>query len=120
MNGTDRDALVFAQSAVSRPPVSAAAYNLLGAIHARLGERDAARDALTRGLLIDRSDPAAYINLGVLELESGEPDAAAGHFTEALTLDPRSEVARRGLAEARAHPYSGRADVAVSARLPRR
>jgi len=94
-------ALGLAQQAVARNPRYAAAHNLLGAIHASLGDRNAARNAFTVALALDPRDASIYTNLGLLELASANTPAATGYFREALSLDPRSEAARRGLAQAR-------------------
>jgi Flp pilus assembly protein TadD len=91
-------ALDFARHAVDRDPRRAAARNLLGAIHASLGQERDARDAFRAALGLDARDSTTYVNLGMLELSSGNRSAAAGLFAEALSLDPESAAARQGLA----------------------
>ena len=91
-------ALDFARLAVERDPRRAAAHNLLGAIHASLGQTEKARDAFRVALGLDPRDSTTYVNLGMLELSSGNRSAAAELFTEALSLDPESAAARQGLA----------------------
>ena len=78
----------------------AAAYDLLGAAHARLGRHDLARQAFLTSLTFDAHDSTAYANLGVLALEAGDPAAATDYFAEALWLDPDSSLAREGLRRA--------------------
>jgi Flp pilus assembly protein TadD len=91
-------ALDFARHAVERDPRRAAAHNLLGAIHASLGETQKARDAFRVALDLDARDSTTYVNLGMLELSAGNRSTAAALFTEALSLDPESPSARQGLA----------------------
>ena len=75
--------------------------NLLGAIYASLEDRNAARAAFAAALRLDPRDASIYTNLGLLELASANRPAAAGYLREALSLDPRSNAARRGLAQVR-------------------
>ncbi len=91
-------ALDFARQAIARDPRRAAAHNLLGAIHASLGETQKGRDAFRVALGLDPRDSTTYVNLGMLELSSGNRSTAAELFTEALSLDPESPAARQGLA----------------------
>jgi tetratricopeptide (TPR) repeat protein len=101
LHGQLQEGLRLAQHTIIVDPRNAAAHNLLGAIHATLGERDAARDAFQTALRLDPRDSATYTNLGQLELASASWSSAAGYFTEALSLDPRSAVALKGLSQAR-------------------
>lgn len=95
------EALSLARQAVALNPSYSAAQNLIGAIHANLGEHAAARQAFEAALRFDRRDSATYTNLGLLELTSGNRAIAAAYFAEALSLDPASVPAGRGLARAR-------------------
>ena len=102
LGGRLRDALRLAEQASRLDPKRAAAHNLLGAIHANLGETQAAGDAFEAALELDPRDSATYTNLGLLHLTSHDPASAAAFFAEALSLDPGSSAARDGLARARA------------------
>ena len=95
------EALSLAHQAVALNPSYSEAQNLIGAIHANLGEHAAAREAFEAALRFDPRDSATYTNLGLLELTSGSRGAAAAYFAEALSLDPASVPARQGLAQAR-------------------
>jgi len=95
------EALSLAQQAVALNPGYSEAQNLIGAIHANLGARAAAREAFETALRSDPRDSATYTNLGLLELTSGNRVIAAAYFAEALSLDPASVPARQGLAQAR-------------------
>jgi spermidine synthase len=90
-------ALGLSRHAVAADASYAAAYDLMGAAHAKLGEREEARAAFHQSLRFDAHDSTAYANLGVLALEAGERHAATDYFAEALWLDPESAVAREGL-----------------------
>ncbi len=93
-------ALDLAREAVQRDPSRAPAQNLLGAIHASLGQTPEARVAFRAALQLDPRDAATYTNLALLELSSGNAAGAADLFSEALSLDPASDSARQGLARA--------------------
>jgi Flp pilus assembly protein TadD len=95
------EALSLARQAVASNPSYSEAQNMIGAIHANLGEHAAAREAFEAALRSDPRDSATYTNLGLLELTSGNRAVAAAYFAEALSLDPASVPARRGLARAR-------------------
>ena len=73
---------------------------MIGAIHATLGQDKPAREAFLTALRLNPGDSATYTNLGLLELATGNRSAAAAYFAEALSLDPKSDEARRGLAQA--------------------
>jgi spermidine synthase len=102
------EALSLAQQAVALNPSYSQAQNLIGAIHANLGEHAAAREAFEAALRFDPRDSATYTNLGLLELTSGNRAIAAAYFSEALSLDPASVPAQRGLAQARERTNSRR------------
>ena len=101
LHGQLVEALRLAQQTIALDTQDAAAYNLLGAIHASLDERLAAREAFQAALRLNPRDSATYTNLGLLELASANWSSAAGYFAEALSLDPGSTAARQGLAQAR-------------------
>lgn len=96
-----QEALDFAQQAIALNPQYVQAHNLLGAIHATLGQQQDARKAFETALALNPLDSSIYVNLGLLDLSSGNPAAALRYFSEALSLDPGSESARRGLMSAR-------------------
>ena len=95
------EALQLSQQAIALDPRYASAHNLVGAIHASLGQQKAARNALLTALRLNPRDSAPYLNLGLLELTANNRAAAAGYFAEALSLDPKSSAARHGLAQTR-------------------
>jgi spermidine synthase len=83
-------------------PRHAKGQNLLGAMCASVGNHECAVAAFTAARELDPRDPSVYVNLAYLRVARGDLPAAAGLFAEALAIDPRSEAARRGLADARA------------------
>lgn len=94
-------ALQLARDAVAADAANPAAHNLLGAVHASMGQRQEARESFEAARRLNPSDPSTYTNLGLLALDTGDRGTAAGLFAEALMLDPRSPAAREGLARAR-------------------
>ena len=103
LTGDPGSAVPFARDAVTADPRYAAAWNLLGSsLAAGRQSADEIRNAFTRAVRAEPSDPAAYVNLGTLELSSGRPTAAANWFAQALTIDPNHQEARKGLERARA------------------
>ena len=102
MHGDLDGALPLAARAVAQDPSSAAAHNLLGAVHASAGRSDEAARVFAAALALDPADAAIYINLGRLALSSGNTALSVERFSEALTIDPRSTAARDGLAQAAA------------------
>jgi tetratricopeptide (TPR) repeat protein len=101
LQGNAQEALGLAQRALSVSPGYAAAYDLIGAAHTKLGQVDQARNAFFASLRFDAHDSTAYTNLGILELNAGNRAAAADLFAEALWLDENSTLAREGLARAK-------------------
>ena len=101
LHGRFREAQTDVQAAIALDNGRATFYNLLGAIHANLDEREKAREAFESALRLDPRDVATYTNLATLELSSGNRTQAADLFAEALSLDPSSMAARQGLAETR-------------------
>jgi spermidine synthase len=95
------EALRLAREAVAMDSHNAAAQNLLGAINASMGRKEAARESFEAALRLNPADASTYTNLGMLALESGDRRGAAALFIEALSLDPQSAAAREGLARAR-------------------
>ena len=102
LTGKISEAAPFAERAIAVNPQYGAAYNLLGAIQARLGRSREARDAFTAAQRVNPRDATTYVNLGLLDMTAGNRAAAARDFAEALSLDPKSVAARQGLAEAQA------------------
>ena len=87
-----------ASAALAADPRHARAANILGASLASLRQRDQARAAFVRALVLDPRAPATYANLATLEQEVGNRDEARRLYVEALTIDPANEGARQGLA----------------------
>ena len=83
-------------------PGHALAQNVLGVALASVGQSGRAREAFEASLRANPFSSRPYASLGALEMEAGRPAEAARRFAESLLIDPGSEVARRGLAEARA------------------
>ena len=74
--------------AIAIYPSYAAAYNNLGAIYARLGERDKEREALEKAVSVNDHFAAAYLNLGRMDILAGNFPAAEEVLNKAATNDP--------------------------------
>ncbi len=101
LQGNAKVALDEAQQAIAADSTYAAAYDIAGAAHTKLGEADAAARAFETSLRFDPHDSTAYTNLGLLALAAGHQSEARNYFAEALWLTPDSTAAREGLAQTR-------------------
>ncbi|MGC4083531.1 MAG: fused MFS/spermidine synthase [Vicinamibacterales bacterium] len=101
LKGDAQTALTATQKAIAADSSYAAAYDMAGAAHTRLGQADLAARAFETSLRFDPHDSTAYTNLGLLALAAGNKDAARNFIAEALWLRPDDPAARDGLARAR-------------------
>jgi Flp pilus assembly protein TadD len=101
LEGDAARALNAAQKAIALDASYAAAYDVAGAAHTKLGQPDLAARAFQTSLRFDPHDSTAYTNLGLLALAAGEKSAARNYFAEALWLTADDKAARDGLARAR-------------------
>jgi protein O-GlcNAc transferase len=102
LRGRAAEAATLGRRAVAADPMSARAYNLLGAACASSGQRECAEGAFTASIRLNPREPSTYVNVGVFYLQTARPEQAADAFSEALSLDPSSAAARDGLRQARA------------------
>jgi Flp pilus assembly protein TadD len=79
--------------AIAIYPSYAAAYNNLGAIYARLGNRDKEREALEKAIRLNDHFAAAYLNLGRMNIMSGDFPAAEDALSKAVVNDPTDAMA---------------------------
>lgn len=100
MKGDAQQSLEHARRAIGTDATYAAAYDMAGAAHTKLGQADLAQQAFLTSLQFDPHDSTAYTNLGLLALAAGRFEEAADYFAEALWLTPNSQAARDGLAQA--------------------
>jgi spermidine synthase len=100
MKGDAQASLEHARRAIASDAAYAAAYDMAGAAHTKLGHADLAQQAFLTSLQFDPHDSTAYTNLGLLALAGGRTEEAADYFAEALWLTPSSQAARDGLAQA--------------------
>jgi Flp pilus assembly protein TadD len=101
LQGNAQAALDAAQKAIAADATYAAAYDMAGAAHTKLGEPDHAAQAFQTSLRFDPHDSTAYTNLGLLALAEGNRAEARNYFAEALWLTPDSKPALDGMAQAR-------------------
>lgn len=71
---------------------------LLGTVHQRRGELDAAAPRIEAGLQLESSRTAALWRLGSIARDRGETDRAVEYFREAVQSDPACFAARADLA----------------------
>ena len=71
LRGDAGAALDSAQKAIAADSTYAAAYDLAGAAHTKLGQADLAAQAFQTSLRFDPHDSTAYTNLGLLALAAG-------------------------------------------------
>ena len=95
-------AIVCFERAVSANPGYPESSILLGKALARAGDTDRARQAFERAIEINVNALDAYLGLGALFSEESRWLEAAVQYEKALRVNPRSEVALRGLEQARA------------------
>ena len=96
LKGDANAALQSAQQAIAADASYAAAYDMAGAAHTKLGQADLAAQAFQTSLRFDPHDSTAYTNLGVLALAAGQRDAARNYFAEALWLRADDAAALEG------------------------
>ena len=72
-------------------------YALLGMVHGKRGNREAALEALARAEAIDKNYDMTYAYRGNLYFMAKELDGAAREFRRALSLNPSNPVAAQGL-----------------------
>ncbi len=101
LRGDSQAALESVQKAIAADASYAAAYDLAGAAHTKLGQADRAAQAFQTSLRFDPHDSTAYTNLGLLAMAAGARADAVNYFAEALWLTPDSQAARDGLARVR-------------------
>ena len=106
-------AVSLLQTSVELNPRQARAYNDLGYIYYREGQRERALATFRQAALADPSLSAAQNNLGLGYLEVGRLDLAVTALRQAVALDPESAPAwvNLGVAEQQA----GRPDEAIQA-----
>jgi spermidine synthase len=101
LRGDAKAALDAAGKAIAADATYAAAYDMAGAAHTKLGQADLAAKAFQTSLRFDPHDSTAYANLGLLALAAGDKAAARNYFAEALWLTPEDRTARDGLSRTR-------------------
>jgi tetratricopeptide (TPR) repeat protein len=78
--------------AIAIYPSYAAAYNNLGAIYARLGDRDKEREALEKAIRLDSHLAAAYLNLGRMHIAAKDFPAAEAALQQAVANNPTDPI----------------------------
>jgi tetratricopeptide (TPR) repeat protein len=69
-------------------PQYAAAYNNLGVIYARLGERDREREALQKAVGLNNHFAPAFVNLARMAIADHDMPGAEGYLNRAITAEP--------------------------------
>jgi tetratricopeptide (TPR) repeat protein len=76
------------QKAIAIYPQYAAAYNNLGVIYARTGDRKRELESLQRAVSIDNQYVPAYVNMARMHLALGEFSSAESELKKAIALEP--------------------------------
>ena len=79
--------------AISIYPNYAAAYNNLGVIYARLGDRGREREVLQRAININDRYAPAYLNLGRLNIAAADFSGAEDALNKATSYNPEDAIA---------------------------
>lgn len=96
---------------LSEPHLGAEAWAVLGLVHVRRGEREAARQAFEAALRADPGHYRAKTNLANLALEAGQTEEAIRLYEEVLRLNPEYALAHHNLGAA--YRKKGQIDKAV-------
>jgi tetratricopeptide (TPR) repeat protein len=78
--------------AIALYPAYAGAYNNLGVIYARLGDRSREREALEKALSINDRFAPAYVNLGRMNITAGDYPNAEIALSKAHAFDPNDAL----------------------------
>ena len=76
------------KKAIALYPQYALAYNNLGVLYSRLGDRDHEKEALQKAVSLNPSFALAYVNLGRMNMKLEDYAAATAAFSKALSLNP--------------------------------
>jgi tetratricopeptide (TPR) repeat protein len=94
LQGNYADAVRHARRAVKVAPDRADVQNSLGALLARLDQRQLAKKCFERAIELAPEEPQGYLNLGRSLLDLfGRADQAAELFQQALRIAPQSDMA---------------------------
>jgi TPR repeat len=85
-------AIATLRKAIAIHPQYAAAYNNLGVIYARLGDRKREAEALQEAIRIDDRYVPAYLNLARMRIATNALPEAEAERREAATIDPTKGV----------------------------
>ncbi|HMF57850.1 MAG TPA: tetratricopeptide repeat protein [Pyrinomonadaceae bacterium] len=91
--GRDDEALPELRRVLTIEPMNAEAYLLIGRIHQRRGDQEAAVSALKAALFWDSKLIDAHILLGRIYLERGDRAMALSHARSAIQIDPNNQEA---------------------------
>jgi tetratricopeptide (TPR) repeat protein len=105
-------ALQSLNTAVAIYPSYALAYNNLGVIYARLGDRERAREALHRAISVNDHFALAYVNLGRMSVVANDFSSAEDALIKASAFDPTDATTLMLLAYAEL--MDGRLDDAIT------
>jgi tetratricopeptide (TPR) repeat protein len=80
------------EKAIAIYPQYAAAYNNLGVVYARNGDRSREAEALQHALAVDSHYVPAYVNLGRMDIAENNFAEAVSQFKTAAALDPENGI----------------------------
>jgi tetratricopeptide (TPR) repeat protein len=91
--GRDDEALPELRRVLTIEPMSAEAYLLIGRIHLRRGDQEAAISVLKTAIFWDAKLIDAHILLGRIFIERGDRGEAMKYATSAINIDPNNQEA---------------------------
>ncbi len=83
-----KKAIQMLNEAIAIYPNYAGAYNNLGVIYSREGDREKERDALMKAISINDHFAPAYVNLGRMDIATGDFAGAEAQLNKASSYDP--------------------------------
>ena len=91
--GRDDEALSELRQVLTKEPMNAEAYLLIGRIHQRAGNQESAISALKTAIFWDAKQIDAHILLGRIFLERGDRGEATKYAASAINIDPNNQEA---------------------------
>jgi tetratricopeptide (TPR) repeat protein len=91
-NGELQQAIAKLKKATEIYPQYALAYNNLGVLYSRLGDRVHENEALQKAISLDPSFALAYVNVGRMDMKGNDYPEAEAAFNKALSFNPTDAI----------------------------
>jgi tetratricopeptide (TPR) repeat protein len=90
--GEIKQAIDRLNKAIAIYPQYALAYNNLGVLYSRLGDRVHENEVLQKAISVNPNFALAYVNLGRMDMQANDYAAAEAAFSKALSFNPTDEI----------------------------